>query len=117
MELIYIKFNKVSDEIINASLSVFSDKRARYIFEIEGVSRKQCAYNFCKQGIVPWDLFDQLKEMADAEADPRFCKVARYRRSREDIREQRLADICDDLNCSPYEAERFLDYDEMPSGW
>jgi hypothetical protein len=117
MELIYIKFNKVSDKVINASLSVYNENKARHIFEIEGVSRKQCAYNFCKKGIVSWDLFDQLKEMADAEADPRFCKVTRYRQSRAEAREERLADICDDLRCSPYEAERFLSNNEMPRNW
>ena len=74
MKLIHITFSKISDKLIQASLSVFNDKMARHIFDIQGVSRKQCAYNFCKQGIVSWDLFSELKEMADAQADPRFCK-------------------------------------------
>ena len=117
MQLLFISFSKVSEKLIKASLSAYNDKMARHIFEVEGVSRKQCAFNFSKQGIVSWDLFDQLKEMADAEADPRFCKVARYRQSRAEAREERLADICDDLRCSPYEAERFLSHNEMPRNW
>ena len=117
MELIYITFSKISDKLIKASLSVFNDKKARHIFEVQGVSRKQCAYNLCKQGLVSWNLFDQLKEMAMAEADPRFCKVSRYRNISESIRErreQRLADICDDLNCSVYEATQLLDHGVHP---
>ena len=117
MKLIYITFSKISDKLIQASLSVFNDKKARHIFEVQGVSRKQCAYNLCKQRFVSWDLFSELKEMAQAEADPRFCKVSRYQgisnRIRE-RREQKLADICDDLNCSVYEATQLLDHGVHP---
>ena len=117
MKLIYITFSKISDKLIKASLSVFNDKKARHIFEVQGVSREQCAYNLCKQGFVSWDLFSELKEMADAQADPRFCKVSRFQgisnRIRE-RREQKLADICDDLNCSVYEAVQLLDHGVHP---
>ena len=114
MELIFITFSKISDKLIEASLRVFNDKKARHTFEVQGVSRKQCAYNFCKQGIVSWDLFSELKEMAQAEADPRFCKVTRYRQSRAEAREEKLADICDDLKCSVYEAVQLLDHGVHP---
>jgi len=117
MKLLFVTFTKVSDKLIKASLSFHNDKMARHIAEVEGVSRKQCAFHFCKQGIVSWDLFDELKEMAMAQGDPRFCKVARHRQSREEAREEKLADICDDMNCSPLEAERFLSDGTMPRGW
>lgn len=117
MELIYITFSKISDKLIKASLSVFNDKKARHIFEVQGVSRKQCAYNLCKQGFVSWDLFSELKEMAQAQDDPRRHRVSRFQgisnRIRE-RREQRLADICDDLNCSVYEATQLLDHGVHP---
>jgi hypothetical protein len=117
MKLLFVTFTKISKELIKASLSFHNDKMARCIAEVEGVSRKQCAFLFCKQGIVSWDSFDQLKEMAIAQGDPRFCKVARHRQSREEAREEKLADICDDMNCSPSEAELFLTNGTMPNGW
>ena len=117
MELLFITFSKVSEKLIKASLSLRNDKKARCILETEGVSRKQCAFNFCKQDLVSWDLFDQLKEMAMSQGDPRFCKVARHRQSALEARDEKLADICDDMRCSVREAEEFLDHGTMPSNW
>lgn len=120
MQLLFIKFTKISKDLIKASLSLHNEKKARCIFEVEGVSRKQCAFLFCKKGLVSWNLFDQLKEMAMAEADPRFCKVSRFQGISNRInerRQERLADICDDMNCSAWEAEQFLDHGTMPRGW
>ena len=117
MELLFITFSKVSEKLIRASLSLRNDKKARCILEIEGVSRKQCAFNFCKQDLISWDLFAQLKTMALTQGDPRFCKVARHRQSALEARGEKLADICDDMRCSVHEAEQFLDNDIMPSNW
>ena len=55
--------------------------------------------------------------MAQAQDDPRRHRVSRFQgisnRIRE-RREQKLADICDDLNCSVYEATQLLDHGVHP---
>lgn len=114
MKIIDIFFTKVSEKQITAHLS-FSDGSTEFgTLRAEGVSRKQAIFNMCKQGLLSWDLFAEAKMIAMGKQDPRFCKVARHNNS---FREQKLADICDDMGCSVSEAIAFLDNDIMPRGW
>ena len=90
---------------------------ARHIVEVEGVSRKQCAFLLCNKGIVPWGQFDDLTKMAMACQDPRLVNQLVRRQSSSEARDERLGDICDDMGCSAHEARRFLDHGTLPSGW
>lgn len=114
MKIIDIFFTKVNESLIAAHLSFSDENHLIETLRAEGVSRKQAIFNMCKQGLLSWDLFAEAKLIAMGQQDPRFCKVARYNNPH---REQRLADICDDMRCSVAEAVAFLDNDTMPRGW
>ena len=115
MKIENIFFTKLNESLITAHLT-FSDKDNEFgTIRAMGVSRKQCIFNFCKEGLLSWDLFAEAKSLAMTQRDPRFVKAKSV--SRNSFREQKLADICDDMNCSVAEAIDFLDNDVMPRGW
>ena len=53
--------------------------------------------------------------LALTKKDPRFQKKTFV--SRNSVRDQKLADICDDMRCSVAEAVAFLDRGIAPCGW
>lgn len=111
MEIVNISFSKIDHKFITGHLS-FADANHEFgTIRAEGVSRKQCIFNLCKTGKLPWKLFGAARAMAMTQTDPRFPRVSH---SRED---DRLADICDDLNCSVAEARHFLNTGEHPANW
>lgn len=115
MKIINILFTKVNDSSIKAHLSFSDENTVIDTIYAEGVSRKQCVFNLCKQGLLSWDLFAEAKSWAMTQKDPRFVKKTFV--SRNSVRDQRLADICDDMRCSVSEAVAFLDRGVMPCGW
>ena len=119
MKVKNIIFLKVSNETIAGSFSFVEEGGEHFTIRMEGASRAQCVYNMCKQGKLDWNLFVETKALAMTKADPRFRKVERrrYQSPLDSRREQRFADICDDLRCSRSEAVAFLDKDTMPRGW
>tara|TARA_B100000035_G_C21029786_1_gene567812 strand:+ start:110 stop:457 length:348 start_codon:yes stop_codon:yes gene_type:complete len=115
MKILGITFTKLNESQITAHLT-FSDNNTEFgTIRAMGVSRKQAVFNLCKQGLLSWDLFEQAKSLAMMQKDPRF--QSRTFVSRNSVRDQKLADICDDMRCSVAEAVAFLDRDIMPRGW
>lgn len=115
MKIINIFFTKLNESLITAHLSFSDENHSFGTLRAEGVSRKQAIFNMCKQGLLSWDLFDEAKSLALTQRDPRFIKTRSV--ARNSFREQKLADICDDMGCSVSEAIDFLDNDIMPRGW
>ena len=116
MTITELFFTKLNEKTIEIHLS-FSDGNDHGTIRAQGVSRKQCVYNLCKEKKLSWELFSEASRLASNKLDPRFCKVTRYRNQALEAREEKLADICDDMGCSVAEAVAFLDKDIMPSGW
>jgi hypothetical protein len=111
MNITNITFSKIDHKLITAHLSFDSANHEHGTIRAEGVSRKQCIFNLCKEGKLPWKLFGVARALAMQHNDPRFPRVSH---SRED---DRLADICDDLNCSISEARHFQETGEHPANW
>ncbi|MAS82786.1 MAG: hypothetical protein CMF45_08855 [Legionellales bacterium] len=77
-------------------------------------SRKQLAYKYAEK--FGFNLYKKL--LAKINEAPTFYNDpnAEYNR-RLEREEERLADICDDLNCSVAEARHFQKTGEHPRGW
>lgn len=112
-DIIFLKTNEneVSAHLYYSTEEVVCDSMCAI-----GISRKQAIFNLCKQGDLSWDLFAKAKALALTKKDPRFQKVKNFNRV-DNRREQRLADICDDMRCSVREAVAFLDQNISPRGW
>lgn len=114
MKIKDIIFLKVNDKV-SAHLYYSTEKELIGCMYSIGVSRKQAIFNLCKEGKLSWDLFAEAKALAMTKKDPRFEKKTFV--SRNSVRDQKLADICDDMRCSVAEAVAFLDRGVMPCGW
>jgi hypothetical protein len=114
MKIKDIMFLKVNDKV-SAHLYYSTEKEFIGCMYSIGVSRKQAIFNLCKEGKLPWDLFAEAKALAMTKKDPRFEKKTFV--SRNSVRDQKLADICDDMRCSVAEAVAFLDRGVVPCGW
>ena len=115
MKIKDIMFLKANDNKVSAWLYYSSKDEFCGCISSVGVSRKQAIFNLCKEGKLSWDLFAEAKELAMTKKDPRFVKKTFV--SRNSVRDQKLADICDDMRCSVAEAVAFLDRGVMPCGW
>ena len=114
MKIKNLFFLKAENKQIEAWLTIADNDKVSTI-RATGVSRKQCIFNLCKQDKLTWDLFAEAKSLALTKQDPRLPK--RTFVSRNSVRDQKLADICDDMRCSVAEAVAFLDRGIMPCGW
>jgi hypothetical protein len=115
MKIIDIMFLTANDNKVSAHLYYSTeDSVCESVFSV-GVSRKQAIFNLCKEGKLDWSLFAEAKELAMTKKDPRFQKKTFV--SRNSVRDQKLADICDDMRCSVAEAVAFLDRGVAPCGW
>jgi len=115
MKIIDIMFLTANDNKVSAHLYYSTkDSVCESVFSV-GVSRKQAIFNLCKEGKLDWSLFAEAKELAMTKKDPRFEKKTFV--SRNSVRDQKLADICDDMRCSVAEAVAFLDRGIAPCGW
>ena len=115
MKIKDIIFLKANDNQVSAHLYYSTEDVVCESMSSVGVSRKQAIFNLCKQGKLSWDLFAEAKSLALTKKDPRFEKKTFV--SRNSVRDQRLADICDDMRCSVREAVGFLDRGVVPCGW
>jgi len=115
MKIIDIVFFTTNDNQVSAHLYYSTEDSACESVSSVGVSRKQAIFNLCKQGKLSWDLFAEAKSLALTKKDPRFQKKTFV--SRNSVRDQKLADICDDMRCSVREAVAFLDHGLAPCGW
>jgi hypothetical protein len=115
MKIIDIIFFTANDNKVSAHLYFSTQDSVCESVSSVGVSRKQAVFNLCKEGKLSWDLFAKVKGLALTKKDPRFEKKTFV--SRNSIRDQKLADICDDMRCSVTEAVAFLDRGVMPCGW
>jgi hypothetical protein len=114
MKIKNLFFLKAENNQIEAWLTIADNDKVETIRET-GVSRKQAIFNLCKQGKLAWNLFAEAKELASKTRDPRSPKKTFV--SRNSVRDQKLADICDDMRCSVAEAVAFLDRGIAPCGW
>lgn len=111
MKILNISFSKIDHKNITGHLE-FADANNEYgTIRAEGVSRKQCIYNLCKNGLMPWKMFKAAQAIAMTQGDPRFPRKPPQRE------DDRLADICDDLHCTASEALHFLNTGEHPVNW
>ena len=115
MKIIDIIFFTANDNKISAHLYFSTEDSVCESVSSVGVSRKQAIFNLCKQGKLAWNLFAEAKELASKTRDPRSPKKTFV--SRNSVRDQKLADICDDMRCSVAEAVAFLDRGIAPCGW
>ena len=115
MKIIDIIFFNANDNKLSAHLYYFTEDSVCESVSSVGVSRKQAVFNLCKEGKLSWDLFAKVKGLALTKKDPRSQKKTFV--SRNSVRDQKLADICDDMRCSVAEAVAFLDRGVMPCGW
>jgi hypothetical protein len=115
MKIKDIMFLEANDNKVSAWLYYSTETEFIASMSAVGVSRKQAIFNLCKEGKLSWDLFAEAKELAMTKKDPRFQKKTFV--SRNSVRDQKLADICDDMRCSVAEAVAFLDRGVMPCGW
>jgi len=115
MKIIDIIFFTANDNKVSAHLYFSTEDSVCESVSSVGVSRKQAVFNLCKEGKLSWDLFAKVKGLALTKKDPRFQKKAFV--SRNSVRDQKLADICDDMRCSVAEAVAFLDRGIAPCGW
>lgn len=115
MKIKDIMFLKANDNKVSAWLYYSTETEFIASMSAVGVSRKQAIFNLCKEGKLPWDLFAEAKALAMTKKDPRFEKKTFV--SRKSVRDQKLADICDDMRCSVAEAVAFLDRGVVPCGW
>jgi hypothetical protein len=115
MKIKDIMFLTANDNKVSAHLYYSTEEELCGRMWAVGVSRKQAIFNLCKEGKLPWDLFAEAKELAMTKKDPRFQKKTFV--SRNSVRDQKLADICDDMRCSVAEAVAFLDRGVAPCGW
>jgi hypothetical protein len=116
MKIKDIIFLKANDNQVSAHLYFSTEEVVCDSMASIGVSRKQAIFNLCKQGQLDWSLFAEAKALALTKKDPRFQKVKSFNKV-DNRREQKLADICDDMRCSRSEAVAFLDCNTSPLGW
>lgn len=106
------KYTKNGKKILSVTLNANLDGQRIFL---TGFSLKQIAYKYCEQkkSFAKYNkLMKVLQSLPQTHNDP--YEAVRQQQERD---EERLADICDDLNCSVSEARHFQNTGEHPRGW